>query len=141
LQEQSQNYWSEVLVRSLAKPAVLDPEGCGQREGVRGPYGEVARYEPAYDQQFLRIVEDCCSYSVDRTIIVPAVTTDEEALHQWVELDSRSAGLCERLFPPPDDREKKAERRLRDVTRVLDPVHTFARWRFRRAQRIQAGIL
>jgi hypothetical protein len=123
LKEHSQNHWSEAFVRSLGEPSVLDPEGYGQREGSRSRYGEIARYEPAYDQQFLRIVEDCGSYHGNPTVIVPAVTTDEEALRQWVEMDSRSADLCERLFPYPGDRKKRTERRLRDVIRVLDPAH------------------
>src|SRR5579872_5049233 len=49
--------WNSAFMHSIGEPAVFDPRGFGQRPGFRHPTGEYARYEPAYDLQFRKMVE------------------------------------------------------------------------------------
>src|SRR5579863_6401757 len=49
--------WELAFVRSIGEPAVLDPQGFGERPGFRHPTGEYARYEPDCDARFCAMVE------------------------------------------------------------------------------------
>lgn len=110
--------WDSAFMHSIGEPPVLDREGFGQRPGFRHPTGEYARYEPAYDAQFLKMVD----LSSDRALLsvaAPASVQDDEALRLLGEMHPAVSRLRERYWDQPHEKRTRRERRLRDVIGLI----------------------
>jgi hypothetical protein len=110
--------WVLTFVRSIGEPAVLDPQGFGDRPGFRHPTGEYARYEPGYNSQFCVMIE----HSPDRAFLslaVPASVDDEEAQSRLGEMYPAMFRLRERYWDQPHEKRTRRERRLRDVIGLI----------------------
>ncbi len=110
--------WNTAFVRSIGEPAVLDPEGFGQKPGFRHPTGEYARYEPACDVQFCAMVEHSASCAF-LSVAVPAPVGDEEAQRLLGEMYPAMFQLHERYWDQPHEKRRRHERRLRDVVGLI----------------------
>ena len=114
----STEIWELTFVRSIGEPAVLDPEGFGDRPGFRHPTGEYARYEPDCDAQFCAMVE----HSSDRAFLslaVAAAVDDDEAQRLLGEMYAAMFRLRERYRDQPHEKRTRRERRLRDVIGLI----------------------
>lgn len=110
--------WDSAFVHSIGEPEVLDPEGFGRRPGFRHPTGEYARYEPAYDAQFRKMVELSQDHAF-LSIAVPASVRDAEALRLLGEMYPALFRLRDRYWDRPHERRPRRERRLRDVIGLI----------------------
>jgi hypothetical protein len=110
--------WELMFVRSIGEPAVLDPQGFGERPGFRHPTGEYARYEPNYDAQFC----DMVARSTGRAFLslaLPASVDDEEAQRLLGEMHPAMFRLRERYWDQPHENRTRRKRRLRDVIGLI----------------------
>jgi hypothetical protein len=81
-EESDRELWSSALVptagAALGYPSVFESAGHG---------ADYARYEPAYDDEFLRMCQGC-SGAPYPTVVLPAAATDEQAMRLLGDLDS-----------------------------------------------------
>ncbi|HVC92085.1 MAG TPA: hypothetical protein VND64_00265 [Pirellulales bacterium] len=106
--------WNSAFVHSIGEPAVLDPEGFGERPGFRHPTGEYARY----NSQFCTMVEHSAKHAF-LSVAVPSSAEDEEALRLLGEMSPAMFRLRERYWEQPHEKRTRRERRLRDVIGLI----------------------
>jgi hypothetical protein len=87
--------WEPAFVHSLGEPKELDPEGYGQRPGYRSPYGEYARYEPTYSEQFTLMCQLC---SRSPTVVLPTTGSDNDALSLLADFEYLQQYLWSYLY-------------------------------------------
>ena len=119
--------WSSALVPTTGEPLTFPPLA-----DLTGNLTEYARYEPAYDEQFLRMCQQC-SGSPTPTVVLPASARDEEAMRLLGELDSiqRDAWryIYERFYVVPRHNlrmPQKSKIRLSDLMRPIRPRNGWA---------------
>jgi hypothetical protein len=125
--KRSSDLWLSTVVRSIGEPVAFDPLGLGQQPGFRHPTGEYARYEPEYDQQFVKMVEHC-TCNGDLTPVLPATVSDQEAVWLLGKMHSVKGQVHEKFYDQqPLDKRPTSERRLRDLFR---PIRLSNGWAF-----------
>jgi hypothetical protein len=141
-----ENPWRSTFARSVGEPPlswfVLDEKHRRELENdlqsanprYRHPTGEYGRYEPEYDEQFLKMCSACMGYGADATAVVPSTASDEEAMrllgeikvmwmHGWVCLEDR---LAKNPWYQKRDRQKP-QGKLSDL---IKPIHLRNGWAY-----------
>ncbi len=118
--------WSSALVTTtgepLKSPAFAD---------LAGNHTVYARYEPAYDDEFLTMCQRC---SGSPTIVLPANATDEEAMRLVGELDSIQGDawryLYERFYVVPRHNLRKPQKSETRLSNLMKPIHPRNGWAY-----------
>ena len=120
--------WLNTLVPTKGGPPRYPRPG-----GLADEDGDYARYEPSYDEQFLRMCRSCSGYNGAPTVVLPATTSDEGAMHLLSELHSiePEAMLClyERFYVVPRLNLRRRERsrlRLAELMGSIVPIDGWA---------------
>jgi hypothetical protein len=121
--------WSKVFVRTIAEP--LSPLQLPDRAG---DHAEYARYEPAYDQQFLDMCRRCTGYSGAPTVVLPATAGDKEAMRLLVELQSTESGawtyLHERFYIVPRQNLRRQEKSPIRMSHRMESIRLNGQWAY-----------
>jgi hypothetical protein len=90
--ESTSQLWSSALVPTTGTPLRYSSFPEPAAEGT-----DYARYEPAYDREFLRMCQQCVG-APHPTVVLPATATDEQGMRLLGELDSIRVRACEFLY-------------------------------------------
>jgi hypothetical protein len=75
--------WASALMPTAGEPLRFTPFPTRTDYVI-----EYARYEPAYDGEFLEMCRDCTGYSGSPAVALPTTASDEEAMRLLLEFDS-----------------------------------------------------
>src|SRR5262249_6368137 len=94
---------------------------------------EYARYEPAYDTQFLEMGRDCTRYSGAPAVALPA-TAGEEAMRLLRGLDAIQRGggpyLDERVYVVARPNLRRAEKSEIRLSSLMGSIHPRVGWAY-----------
>lgn len=120
--------WSSALVPTTGEPLTFPPFA-----DLAGNYTDYGRYEPAYDDEFIRMCQQC-SGSPTPTIVLPANARDEEAMRLLGELDSIQGDawwyMYERFYVVPRHNLRKPQKSEIRLSNLMRPFHPRDGWAY-----------
>jgi hypothetical protein len=121
--------WLNTLV-----PTRGGPPRCSRPGDLAADDDDYARYEPSYDEQFIRMCRSCSGYNGAPTVVLPATTTDEEAMRLRGELHSIEPEvmfyLYERFYVVPRRNLRRQERSRSTLAELLRSIHPIDGWAY-----------
>jgi hypothetical protein len=121
--------WSSAIV-----PTTGGPLRFPSSTDLEGDYTDYARYEPAYDSQFLEMCLSCGGYGGAPTVALPATASDEEALRLLGAMDSINLTamqyVYERFYVVPRRNLRNPERGQIQLSRLMRPILLSDGWAY-----------
>jgi hypothetical protein len=121
--------WSNTLV-----PTKGGPPRCPRPGDLADDDADYARYEPSYDEQFIRMCRSCSGYSGSPTVVLPATTTDEEAMRLLGELRSIESKvmfyLYQRFYKVPRRNLRRQEQSRLTLAELMRSIHPSDGWAY-----------
>jgi hypothetical protein len=101
---------------------------------LEGRETDYARYEPAYDDQFLKMCQYCAGYGGAPTVALPATASDEGALRLLGAMGSiylpMYRYLYERFYVVPRRNLRNPERSPIELSRLMRPILPIDGWAY-----------
>jgi hypothetical protein len=121
--------WASSLVPTAGEPLRFTPFPDHSDYVI-----EYARYEPAYDGEFLEMCQDCTGYSGARAVALPTTTSDEEAMRLLGAIHAIQGGawpyMEERFYVVQRRNLRRPEKSGIRLCSLMGAIHPRAGWAY-----------